>query len=175
MHKFKEMVEERKEEQGRKMGWKCWLEGLGIKTCPKQGAPGPTLNLTPWLWPSCTLHRTRKQALSDAEILQQLEVDITQTGAQKEPTSRSANISNRKQKVIQKGEVVQHSLVGPPKAVGNILRSPPKEDGVRTTRGALGRRTKPSPKVVDQVSYREKKTIFWHCPTAGEPHCSCKY
>ena len=49
MHKFKEMVEERKEEQGRKMGWKHWLEGLGVKTCLKQGASGPTLSLTPWL------------------------------------------------------------------------------------------------------------------------------
>ena len=46
---LKEMVEERKEEQGRKMGWKHWLEGLGVKTCSKQEASGPTIILARWL------------------------------------------------------------------------------------------------------------------------------
>ena len=49
---FKEMVEERKEEQGKKMGWTHRLEGLGVKTCSKLEASGPTLILARWLWQS---------------------------------------------------------------------------------------------------------------------------
>jgi len=93
--------------------------------------------------------RTRKQALSDAEILQQLEADCILTGADQESTRRAATNSNRKRKMIQKGKVMQHVLV-PPKAVENNMGLPLKEDEVRTTRGALGRRMRPSPRVVDQ-------------------------
>jgi len=87
--------------------------------------------------------RTRKQTLSSAEILQHLEADSTPPRAQKESTSSAPTIPNRKLKVVQKPEVMQHVLA-PSKAVENNMGLPPKE--VRTR----GRMIRPSSKVVDQ-------------------------
>ena len=63
------------------------------------------------------LHRIRKKALSNAEILQHLEAYSTPPRAQKETTGRT---ENRKRKVIQKPEVMQQVLV-PSKAVENNI------------------------------------------------------
>ena len=62
---------------------------------------------------------------------------------------------------------MQHVLV-PPKAVENNMGLPLKEDEVRTTRGALGRRMRPSPRVVDQVSAGVSicsENLIFSCPT----------
>ena len=65
--------------------------------------------------------------------------------------------------MIQKGKVMQHVLV-PPKAVENNMGLPLKEDKVRTTRGALGRRMRPSSRVVDQVlELRKHQLKMFYC------------
>ena len=104
------------------------------------------------------LNRTRKQALSNAEILQLLESDGTQPRAEKESNSMDAAIPNRKRKVVQKAEVMQQVLA-PSKAVENIMGSPPKKRTAKTTRGALRRMMTPSSKVLDQVSRVTKTPV----------------
>ena len=75
--------------------------------------------------------------------------------------------------MIQKSEVMQHVLV-PPKAEENNLGPLPKENDLeaRTTRGALGRRTRPSSRVVDQVSELRKHMLtMFYCrrPSLQQP------
>ena len=139
-------------------GVESLTRGAGDQNLLKKGGARSVLFLLHHQLCLALLTRTRKEALSDAEILQHLESDGTQPRVEKESNSMDAAIPNRKCKVVQKAEVMQQVLA-PSKASENIMGSPPKKRAAKTTRAALRRMMTPSSKVLDQVSRVTKTPV----------------